>query len=395
MKQDPTIVLNVDQQPNTVPDFNSTLAKALIKASLELHKSSKKPSALVGFDGFTDDVVAAVATRESPSEYTRIEKISDFGQRIIGSAGVSCNIEFVPLMRKIGGNAPILANALLESGHTVSFIGAIGKEGAIEPLFHEMARRCKRVISLAASSHSDAVEFNDGKVILGKHESLIHVNYETLLEHVHKTELIQLLDKADLFVSANWTMLPLMNTIWEKLQEDILPFLSKRTEGNSRHLFIDLADPAKRLNSDLKKALSLLSHWPSSHSVILGLNTSESVHVASILNIHATCSTPKETLITADTLRKRLSLHGILIHTKQFAVISTEKESATLASPFCKKPLITTGAGDNFNAGFCSGLLYQLPLKECLGLAIATAGFYIRNGKSPTTEELITFLSHS
>jgi len=61
--------------------------------------------------------------------------------------------------------------------------------------------------------------------------------------------------------------------------------------------------------------------------------------------------------------------------------------------PFDPNPKLTTGAGDNFNAGFCLGQVLDLSPKESLIIGTATSGFYVRNAASPTFHELIEFLS--
>jgi sugar/nucleoside kinase (ribokinase family) len=62
--------------------------------------------------------------------------------------------------------------------------------------------------------------------------------------------------------------------------------------------------------------------------------------------------------------------------------------------PFAPKPVLTTGAGDNFNAGFCLGQALGLPESDSLLLAVATSGFYVRNAKSPTYDDVIGFLKN-
>lgn len=334
----------------------------------------KQPTCLIGFDGFTDDLVQAVKVRSSASSFTPMQKMKEFGAVISESATLSCNIELVSLQRKVGGNGAILASALLEAEHPVIFIGAIGKDNHVEPLFQQMAHRCQKVISIAASGHTDAIEFEDGKIMLGKHESIVGINYDLLLQFVSKTELIQIFDTTDLFASCNWTMIPEMNQMWKKFQEEILPYLSKR----KRIFFIDLADPRKRTDEDLKEALHLLTHWGPTHEVILGLNQAEAKRIEDVTGT----SGPQN-------LCRKLQLHAILVHSKQEATVATREQCITKSVPFCEHPKISTGAGDHFNAGFCSGLLYKLSLEDCLELGIATAGFYIRHAKSPTHKELL------
>ena len=55
-------------------------------------------------------------------------------------------------------------------------------------------------------------------------------------------------------------------------------------------------------------------------------------------------------------------------------------------------PKLTTGAGDNFNCGFCIGLLAGLEPAELLAAGTASSGFYVRNGRSATNAELSGFL---
>jgi sugar/nucleoside kinase (ribokinase family) len=60
--------------------------------------------------------------------------------------------------------------------------------------------------------------------------------------------------------------------------------------------------------------------------------------------------------------------------------------------PFVAKPLISTGAGDHFNAGFCLGAMLGCEPAMCLQIGVATSGYYVRTARSPSIENLIEFL---
>ena len=62
--------------------------------------------------------------------------------------------------------------------------------------------------------------------------------------------------------------------------------------------------------------------------------------------------------------------------------------------PYTSQPLITTGAGDHFNAGFVTGQLLGLDPEACLTLGVCTSGHYVRTGESPTLGALETFLAN-
>lgn len=375
------------------PSLKETVARKLqIHYQTIKNSPEKTPRCFIGFDGFTDEIISVVHTRPKPSNFKPFSTISEFGQKIQKASGKSCNFELIVRQKKLGGNAPILTSALLEGGHIITFTGPIGLPGNIEPLFQEMAKQCKQVIPLGPSAHSDALEFDDGKIILGKLDSLSNINYETLISAIGKKNLIEELERADLFISANWTMLPMMTELWERIAAEITPLFKQAPITEERKMFVDLADPAKRTDQDLSSAIKALKNLSDSYYVILGLNISEAFRISEIVGIHIKDEGMETIQAIANDLRKKIGIQEIVIHATAYAVSSTEKDSWITHGPFCKKPLLTTGAGDNFNAGFCNAKLYGFTPLECLVCGVATSGFYVRNGRSPSMKELAEFL---
>src|SRR3954469_3260076 len=139
-------------------------------------------SVVVGFDGFVDLIVTPVGLRRGQGEnFTAIDTLTDFGQRVTAAAGKSTNIELFPRAEKLGGNGPIMANALLAAGARVTYVGALGQP--VHPVFAELASKA-RIFSLCAPAHTTAVEFNDGKLMLGTMRSLDEITYPRIEEVV-------------------------------------------------------------------------------------------------------------------------------------------------------------------------------------------------------------------
>jgi hypothetical protein len=59
---------------------------------------------------------------------------------------------------------------------------------------------------------------------------------------------------------------------------------------------------------------------------------------------------------------------------------------------FTPKPMITTGAGDHFNSGFCLGKLLGLDNELSVLTGVTTSGHYVRTGQSPGIADLVTML---
>ena len=138
-------------------------------------------SAFIGLDGFIDEIIHVVDKLFSPSSYERIKKIQDYATRISRASAMSTNIELVSLTTKMGGNGPLLANALLQYGVEVTYMGSIGYP-TLDPAL-ALLHRCQKLICLAQPAHTDAIEFEDGKIITSKLSSLDLITWENIQRH--------------------------------------------------------------------------------------------------------------------------------------------------------------------------------------------------------------------
>lgn len=354
-----------------------------LKGAREQLASSK---VVVGLDGFVDTILHVVNKRESAEKFSRVNQMGDFANRIKEAAGLSANMELVSEMLKLGGNGPIMANALSAYGTPITYIGNLGFP-AIHPVFDEFARRAK-VYSISEPGYTDAIEFDDGKLMFGKLEGLKQITWETILKHLSEEEILRLFSEASLVALVNWTMIPYMSDIFEK----ILSRIAAKLEGPKRLIFFDLADPAKRTREDINDALALIAEFQKYFKVILGLNLRESEQIGSVLGIALEGDRPEMVAEHAAKIREKLDLDTVVIHPTAFAAAADAAGATYVDGPYTPKPKITTGAGDHFNSGFCVGRVLGCDLAESLQIGVGTSGYYVRNASSPTLENLIEFL---
>ena len=344
--------------------------------------------AVAGLDGFLDRIVHPVATRHGQGEaFTPMATIEEFGRRVLAAAGKSTNIELYPRLDKLGGNGPLMASALLAAGLRLKYIGALGAP-AIHPVFQEFARRTEAV-SLCDPGFTTALEVTDGKVMLGMKKSLDEITYARIAAVMGEGALFDCLSRADLVALVNWTMIPNMTAILEELAGRVFPQLPPR----ERLFFFDLADPEKRSASDLSLVLQAIARFQAFGRVTLGLNLKEAQQVFAVLGFGPETEDEKGLRSMARQIRQKLDVATVVIHPTKSAACATRDDTWWVPGPFADKPLITTGAGDHFNAGFVTGQLLGLSPESCLGLGVCTSGFYVRTARSPSLGDLETFLA--
>lgn len=376
------------------PNDRSAIAKAAA-AGLRAFAGRAEPApVLVGFDGFVDSIISVVDKRQDVDTFSKIPTIADFGARVSAKAGQSSNYELVSNLEKLGGNGPIMANALSQGGAAVTYVGALGHP-ALHPVFEDFATRA-RVFSVSEPGFTDALEFDDGKLMLGKYTSISGLDRATVEDAMGADTFAQVVRESRLIGATNWTMLNRIESVWEAIGEalDATPGGSPRP-----YLFVDFADPAKRTEDDLAGVLKLLARLQASANVVLGLNLSEAGQVGKVLGLSLpTDAQDAEASIelTAAAIRSSLDVTACVVHPRRGAAAAMlgadgSVQTAAFAGPFVAKPKLSTGAGDNFNGGFCLGLLAGLDLVQCLCTGVGVSGFYVRNAYSPKLDELADF----
>ena len=366
----------------TTSELRELCAQKLLQSS----DRAAQLTAFVGLDGFVDEILHAVDKRMDAHNYEPIPTIARLAERLAEAADKSTNIELVNQLTKLGGNGPIMANALARFGLRVTYLGSLGYPH-LHPVFDEFATRAE-VHSIAEPGHTDALEFEDGKIMLGKHTSLKDVNWANILGRFGSERFAAKFEGSDLVAFVNWTMLPHMSDIWESLQAELCP----RLKANRRRIFFDLCDPEKRTAADTSRALDLILRFEKHFDVILGLNEKEANEAAEVLGLSHKAHNTEALSSLARELAAKLPVSTIVIHPVSYALAITGAAVDVVKGPYVSKPKITTGAGDHFNAGFCLGKLLGFDNAMSLLTGVTTSGYYVRTATSPSIPELAELL---
>lgn len=360
-----------------------------LKELSEKRRNQSGKRVIVGLDGFVDTILHLVDKRSGKGEdFSRIETISAFGARVSAAAGKSANIEMFPRMEKLGGNGPIMANALVSAGFQLRYIGSLG-QASIHPVFQDFAAKTQAV-SISDPGLTNALEFTDGKIMMGITRYLEDITFEAIVKAMGEGAFMDEFSRSTLIALVNWTMIPNMTQIFEDLLAKTLPNLP--TPEGGRSFFFDLADPEKRPQSELIEALQVISKFQPFGNVVLGLNLAEGQQVSAAFGIGERGETPESLMAMAAAIRNKLGIKLVVIHPKERAACASKDGEWCVEGPYVQNPKITTGAGDHFNAGFMTGQQLGLSPEACLTLGVCFSGSYVRTAKSPTLNDIDTFL---
>lgn len=333
-----------------------------------MSKSNYK--AFVGFDGFIDQMIRVVKSRESEQSFTPYDTIKAFAKRLDEASGKSCGIEVVTQEIRFGGNGPLVANALAILGVKTTCIGALGYP-TLNPAYNDMHRDCKH-ISVCNPAYTYAYEFNDGKIMLADMAQLFELTWDNIKARIGVDTLVQEANDCELIVLANWSYMDYMHPIWQGFYDEVMPKLDKR----ERIIFFDLSDPTKRFKEDIVRILKLMGSYSKYGKTILGLNLSEAMIVSSKL-----CDIKTDNIIEmATVIREFAKLDVVVVHPLNRSAWVSANYEVEVMGKVCEKPVLTTGGGDNFNAGLCVGVLLGLSPEDCLKKAMETSYKYVSTG---------------
>jgi hypothetical protein len=335
-----------------------------------------------GFDGVIDRIRTAVATRFDPDEYERMDTLEEFGTRIVDAASLdtSCSIEWFCERKRAGGHTAHLGRAMERLGHRPTIIGTYGTPPR-ETFTREYEQT--KLISLGSVPVTDAVEFDDGKVLLSDTRRLAKLDWNHICSAVELNSLAASIDRTELLGLGYWATIPQMPSIWEGLRRDLWP----RLRDPPDRVLVDPADLRRLSSETLIQGVEPLSALDDTVPVTVSANRAEALRLANELDADG------ESLAdVAAALRDRLGVSEIVVHTVSESVLATADDRHQVAIPHVSEPEITTSAGDHFNAGLAIAELADVDGGARLVAGSAVAGWFVRNGHPPTYDELLGFV---
>lgn len=349
----------------------------------QLPRSLDGEKVVFGFDGVVDRVRRVVAKRTGPETYRTMGSMSELSDRIGESAGMntSLSIEWQNDGKRAGGHTSHLGRAMERLGCKPTLIGTYG-----EPPVETFTREYERADLLSVGEHAttDAVEFNDGKVLFSDSGVLASLDWETVCDAVGINTLASRIDRTRVFGIGYWATVLQLPTILEGLRTELWPRLRDPPE----RIILDPADIRRLSEPTLESGLEAIDRLDDTVPVTVSSNRAETLRIADLFGDADESSLPA----AARTAREGLGVSKFVAHTVHEAVSVTDAGVERVAVPHTPEPALTTSAGDHFNAGLAVGRIAGLDDGAQLIAGSALAGYFVRNAEPPTYEEFSAFV---
>jgi sugar/nucleoside kinase (ribokinase family) len=350
-------------------------------SNLDIKHTDK--TAVAGFDGFIDIITRPIACGDSKAPKRYYNDIKEFSSFISKRIGVSSSVELDEIDCKVGGNAPIYSNALGCLGVSTTCIGAFGFP-EVESIFKKISENCN-IIPVAVPGKCTAIEFSDGKLMLALNGEINSLTWNKICRRAGLEKLIDAFAQSKLIGLFNWGEMPLADDIWLGILNDIVPNI----EGD-KHVLFDFSDMARRKTKEIQAMLEIVKAYGAQFPTTISLNENEAKAVFEALGIDDNKPLPER----GRQLREMIFAANIVFHYNNYTLGITENDVYRYDTFRITDPALTTGAGDNFNAGLSLGLLLGLELLDAIIIASSTSSYYVAYGHSPDLGSLIEFMKN-
>jgi len=316
-------------------------------------------TAAAGFDGYVDRIARVV--RESGENATGFYgKINDFSEAVRRMAGYSGDLELVTSKVRIGGNAVNMADALARNGVKVKLIAA-----ASHKVFNELHSGIE-LLSYGVPGDTLALEFDDGKVMMADISGMRAAVNSALNDGKIRAEIENAYSSAGLCVLANWACMPEMRGMWE-----IAAAAINRRKDNP-FVFLDLADFTKRGDGDIKRLVDFIKELPG--RVSLGLNEKETLMLGGRLGCAG-----DDLILSARKIHAEAGCN-VVAHAVGRSAFCGQSGEFAAQGQVSENPVISTGAGDRFNAAWCWAAASGYNMEDALSYANGAVYRYVASG---------------
>lgn len=352
-------------------------------AILDIKQKDVDFNILLGFDGFVDRILRPMRTKTRKSAVP-FETMLEFSDWIKLKSGKSCSIDLELVQEKLGGNMPIVANALSNLGCNTTCIGALGFPD-IHPVFKKMSEKC-HLISVSNPGYCEALEFKDGKIMLATNYDIDFLDYHKMLSIVGEANLIKYFECCDAFVFLNWGELLYSNDLLESIIKNILP---KCCFNKKKIMVVDFSDFSRRECSEVVCMVQLLNQYAAYFDITISVNQNELDLLLEKLAIEQTESGDDDAILK---LAGMFRCSNFVIHLLECTRFVHNHSVQTIEKHVIKDPKIITGGGDNFNTGLLFGLLLGYKIEDAIQIAGALSCLYVRDAENIDLNKLNHFM---
>lgn len=337
---------------------------------------------LLGCDGFVDETYEIVEVRRSPSDFTPMKNLKQFGTLLVQRADGGVGVELVPKRRCEGGFAINTGRVAACLGLMPRLPGLYGGK-AIDPAYEQFKEICE-LESLGDPALTIALEFGDGKVLMSNLEAVSSLCWADFERHFGPQKLKEMFTGVDILGLGYWSLTANFDDLFRgfmKQYETLTP---------PSRMFFDFADIKKKSSESFIQSLELIRSYSEKIPMVFSLNEHEVMELFSRLGIEKPELTPMAICPALAEARRKIAFHELVVHTPDFAAASSATEGEAYAVQERQSKIIRlAGAGDSFNGGYLSASLGSLTLKQRLVVANAVTAFFVTHGYPPSKEELL------
>jgi len=335
-----------------------------------------------GFDGYLDRVREVVADRTDPESYERLPRLAEFRDRLDRSveAGSSLSYEWLEDGRRTGGHTCHLARAFGTWDFAPTLVGMYG-----EPVGETFEREFGDydLHSIGEPGVTDAVEFDDGKLMLTEIGDTMTLDWAGLDDRFGHDRLLDRLDSAALLGVGYWSEAPATPSILSGLSErwsDI--------DDPPATVLVDPGDVRKLEPERLRSGRAAIGELCAATDVVVSANRAETAVLADAYAGEA----DREFETAAEAVFDALDPTWFVGHGVDRSVVVTADGTESVSVPAVEEPELTTSSGDHFNAGLALARITGLDPAAAVVVGNAVAGHFVRTADQPSLAEVRGFV---
>jgi len=357
-------------------------ARAELPETKELATRLADDRVVFGFDGYLDRVREVVADRTDPETYERLATLEGFGDRVTESVAADSSLSFEWFQdgSRTGGHTSHLARAFGTWDLAPTMVGMYGEP--VRDAFRSEFGNYD-LHTLGEPGVTDAVEFDDGKLMLTEIGDTMEFDWATLDRTFGQERFLETLSGASLLGVGYWSETPNLPTVLDGLADRW-----GEVDDPPSWVLVDPGD-VRKLDADrLRAGREAIGRLDDATNVVVSSNRAETAVLADTYAGEADRAFEADAEAAHDALGPTWFVgHGV-----ERSLAVTPDGVASAAVPAVSDPELTTSSGDHFNAGLGLGLVTGLSPAAAVVVGNAVAGQFVRTADQPSLAEVRAFL---